>query len=130
MTNKDAVKALKQIKTYCDAELLDELDYAIQVIEKLEKDGISNPLTEDFTKLKKKHEENKMNGTIWSLVPAIVAIALALITKEVYSSLFIGIVIGGFFFAGPSLTGAADHIFQDGLIAQISDSYNAGILVF
>ena len=53
MTNKDAVKALKQIKTYCDAELLDELDYAIQVIEKLEKDGISAPLTEDFTKLKK-----------------------------------------------------------------------------
>ena len=71
-----------------------------------------------------------MTGTFWSLVPAIVAIALALITKEVYSSLFIGIVIGGFFFAGPTLTGAADHIFQDGLIAQISDSYNAGILVF
>ena len=40
-----------------------------------------------------------MIGTFWALVPAIVAIALALITKEVYSSLFIGIVIGGIFYA-------------------------------
>ena len=46
-----------------------------------------------------------MIGTFWSLVPPVVAITLALITKEVYSSLFIGIVIGGLFFSGFSFTG-------------------------
>ena len=40
-----------------------------------------------------------MIGTFWSLVPPVVAIALALITKEVYSSLFIGIVIGAVFYS-------------------------------
>ena len=76
-----------------------------------------------------------MIGTFWSLVPAIVAIVLALITKEVYSSLFIGIFIGAVFFAcsvpgGFTLSGLSTHLFQDGLIAQLSDSYNVGILVF
>lgn len=52
MTNFEVIKALKQIKTYCAANSLDELDYAISVIEKLEKDGISNPLNTDFSKLK------------------------------------------------------------------------------
>ena len=71
-----------------------------------------------------------MVGTFWSLVPAIVAIALALITKEVYSSLFIGIIIGGVFYSGLSFTGFFTHVFQDGFIAQLSDSYNVGILLF
>ena len=70
-----------------------------------------------------------MQGTIWSLLPPIVAIALALITKEVYSSLFIGIVVGGFLYAG-SFVGMMEHIFTDGLIAVLSDSYNVGILIF
>lgn len=70
-----------------------------------------------------------MQGTFWALVPAIVAIGLALITKEVYSSLFLGIVVGGFFYAG-NFEGAMNHIFTDGLIGQLSDSYNVGILVF
>ncbi len=52
MTNEKAIKALKQIKTYCAATMLDELDYVIQVMEKLEKDGIKEPLNTDFTKLK------------------------------------------------------------------------------
>ena len=74
-----------------------------------------------------------MVGTFWALVPAIVAIALALITKEVYSSLFIGIVIGGVFYAidaASGFTGFFTHIFNDGMIAQLSDSWNVGILVF
>jgi len=74
-----------------------------------------------------------MVGTFWALVPAIVAIALALITKEVYSSLFIGIVIGGIFYAidaASGFTGFFTHIFNDGMIAQLSDSWNVGILVF
>ncbi len=74
-----------------------------------------------------------MIGTFWALVPAIVAIALALWTKEVYSSLFIGIVIGGIFYAietAAGFPGFFNHIFSDGMIAQLSDSYNVGILVF
>jgi len=74
-----------------------------------------------------------MVGTFWSLVPAIVAIALALITKEVYSSLFIGITIGGLFYAidgALGFTGFFEHIFKDGMISQLSDSYNVGILIF
>ena len=71
-----------------------------------------------------------MVGTFWSLVPAIVAIALALITKEVYSSLFIGILIGGVFYSGLSFTGFFTHVFQDGFITQLSDSYNVGIILF
>ena len=91
-----------------------------------------------------------MVGTFWSLVPPIVAIALALITKEVYSSLFIGILIGGAFFAidasffgtvaqnladgeaapAGGFTGFFTHVFNDGMIAQLSDAWNVGILIF
>ena len=74
-----------------------------------------------------------MVGTFWSLVPAIVAIALALITQEVYSSLFIGVVIGAAFFAGSNGSGFSGFLtqtFQDGLVKSIADPYNIGILVF
>ncbi len=74
-----------------------------------------------------------MTGSFLSLVPAIVAIALALITKEVYSSLFIGVAIGGAFYAigaASGFTGFFTHIFKEGMIAQLSDSWNVGILVF
>ena len=71
-----------------------------------------------------------MYATFWSLLPPIIAIALALITKEVYSSLFIGIIVGGLLYSGGSFTGTLNHIFSDGMIAQLSDAYNVGILVF
>jgi Na+/H+ antiporter NhaC len=71
-----------------------------------------------------------MYATFWALVPPIVAIALALITKEVYSSLFIGILVGALFYSGFSFEGTVLHIFNDGIIAVLSDSYNMGILVF
>ena len=70
-----------------------------------------------------------MYGTFWALVPAVVAILLALITKEVYSSLFLGIIVGSIFYAG-NFEGTMNHIFSEGLVAQLSDSYNVGILVF
>ena len=77
----------------------------------------------------------QLYGTFWSLVPPIVAIALALITKEVYSSLFIGIVIGGFLYAIGSpdynlFEGTFRHVLYDGITGNLSDSYNVGILVF
>lgn len=71
-----------------------------------------------------------MYGTFWALVPPIVAIALALITKEVYSSLFIGIVVGGLFWANFNFTGTFEHVIVDGIIGSLSDSWNVGILVF
>ena len=71
-----------------------------------------------------------MYATFWALVPPIVAIVLALITKEVYSSLFIGILVGGLFYSGFQFEGTVIHIFQDGIISVLSDAYNVGILVF
>ncbi|MCR5733742.1 MAG: Na+/H+ antiporter NhaC family protein [Lachnospiraceae bacterium] len=72
----------------------------------------------------------EVQATFWALVPSLVAIILALITKEVYSSLFVGIIVGGLFFSGFSFEGTLVHIFNDGLIAQLSDPYNVGILLF
>ncbi len=71
-----------------------------------------------------------MYASFWALIPPIVAILLALITKEVYSSLFIGILVGGLFFSGFSFEGTITHIFDDGFVAVLSDSYNMGILIF
>ncbi len=68
--------------------------------------------------------------TIVSLLPAIIAIALALITKEVYSSLFIGILCGGLIFSGFSFTGTMQHVFVDGMVGSLADAWNVGILVF
>ncbi|MDO4522839.1 MAG: Na+/H+ antiporter NhaC family protein [Eubacteriales bacterium] len=69
-------------------------------------------------------------GTIWSLVPPLVAILLALITKEVYSSLFVGIVVGALFYSGGAFERCVNHVLSGGIIAVLSDSYNVGILVF
>ncbi len=71
-----------------------------------------------------------MYATFWALVPPIVAIVLALITKEVYSSLFVGILVGGLFYSGFDFEGTFTHIFNDGFVAVLSDSYNVGILIF
>ena len=69
-------------------------------------------------------------ATFWALVPPVVAIGLALITKEVYSSLFIGFLMGGILYSGFSFEGTITHIFEDGMINVLSDSYNVGILIF
>ena len=69
-------------------------------------------------------------GTFWSLIPPVVAIVLALLTKEVYSSLFIGIVVGGLFYAGFHFETTVVHVFSDGMISVLSDGWNVGILIF
>ena len=68
--------------------------------------------------------------TPWSLLPAVIAIALALITKEVYSSLFIGILTGGLLYSSFNFEGTLLHVFNDGIVASLADSYNVGIPVF
>ena len=69
-------------------------------------------------------------NTFWSLLPPIIAIALALITKEVYSSLFIGIVVGGLLYSNFAFEATVLHVFNDGIVASVTDSYNMGILIF
>lgn len=74
-------------------------------------------------------EQPALYASAWAIVPPVAAILLALITKEVYSSLFIGIVIGGVLYAG-NFEGTLTHVVSDGIIGSLSDSYNVGILVF
>ena len=69
-------------------------------------------------------------NSFWALLPPIIAIMLALITKEVYSSLMIGIIAGGLLYAEFNPVGALNHVFVDGMIAQVSDAWNVGILIF
>ncbi|MEE1043477.1 MAG: Na+/H+ antiporter NhaC family protein, partial [Clostridia bacterium] len=71
---------------------------------------------------------SNMYSTFWALIPPVVAIVLALITKEVYSSLFVGIVIGGLFATNFSPIKTIDAVVNDGLIGAVSDL--AGIFLF
>ena len=71
-----------------------------------------------------------MYGTFWALIPPIVAIVLALITKETYSSLFVGILVGALFVAGFNPVGTIDTMISDGFIGAIADGWNAGIFLF
>ena len=69
-------------------------------------------------------------ATFWSLVPPVVAIVLALITKEVYSSLFVGILVGAILYSGGNFEVTVNQIFSGGMISVLSSSSNVGILVF
>ncbi|MCR5575396.1 MAG: Na+/H+ antiporter NhaC family protein [Oscillospiraceae bacterium] len=75
-------------------------------------------------------EETHMSGTFWALVPPIVAIVLALITKETYSSLFVGILVGALFVGGFNPVASLDAMINDGFIGAIADGWNAGIFMF
>ena len=69
-------------------------------------------------------------GTFMALAPPVIAIVLALVTKEVYSSLFIGVLAGALLYSNFNIIGAVDTIVNDGLIANVGDAWNAGILIF
>lgn len=71
-----------------------------------------------------------VQASVWSLLPPLVAITLALLTKEVYSALFAGIVCGGMLYSGFQFEKTIDHIYTEGLVTVLSDSYNVGILIF
>ena len=66
----------------------------------------------------------------WSLLPPVIAIVLALITKEVYFSLFVGIVTGGLLYSNFSFEGTINAIFTDAMVSKLSDPWNVGILIF
>ena len=71
-----------------------------------------------------------VQATFWGLVPPIIAIGLALITKEVYSSLFIGILAGALLYTGFNFEATVNHVFSGGIVTVLSDTGNLGILVF
>ena len=73
---------------------------------------------------------SRFYNSIFSLFPPVLAIILALITKEVYSSLFIGILAGGLLYSNFNPVNTVQHILDDGMISVLSDSYNVGILIF
>ena len=72
--------------------------------------------------------EADVTGSIWAFLPPIIAIGLALITKEVFSSLFVGIVAGGILASSYSFTGTVDIVVSDGIISAVADT--AGIFAF
>ena len=68
-----------------------------------------------------------------ALLPSVIAIALALITKEVYTSLFTGIIIGALLNSNFNLERALNtFLFQEngGMVSKLADSWNVGILIF
>ena len=72
-------------------------------------------------------------STFFSLLPPVIAIVLALNTKEVYTSLLVGIASGALLYANGNLELALNTLFfheEGGMIAKLSDSSNVGILVF
>ncbi len=73
---------------------------------------------------------NVFFGSWWAILPPLIAIFLALVTKEVYSSLFVGIVAGGLLYSGFSFEGTITHVMSDGFVKSVADSYNIGILLF
>ena len=109
------------------------LDYAYEYI-----DGYADAITADENvdvNIKEavgqvRQDVTPFYATIWSIIPAIIAIVLALITKEVYSSLFVGILAGGLLYANFNFETTLTHVVQDGFIGSLADSYNVGILIF
>lgn len=90
----------------------------------------SNFETNIKTALAKVRESIKTYATFWALLPPIIAIVLALITKEVYSSLFIGILAGGLIYSNFNFEKTVVHVFKEGFIDSVADSYNIGIIIF
>ncbi|MBO6167326.1 MAG: Na+/H+ antiporter NhaC family protein [Kiritimatiellae bacterium] len=74
--------------------------------------------------------QNRFFGSWLAILPPLIAIILALVTKEVYSSLFAGIVSGGLLYSGFSFEGTIKHVMSDGFVSSVADGYNIGILLF
>lgn len=114
-----------------DYDLSDEssaMEYVGAYADNIEADeGFESHVSTAIAKIR---ESISTYATFWSLVPPIVAIALALITKEVYSSLVIGIIVGGVLYSGGNFETTINHVISDGFVANLADSYNMGIIIF
>lgn len=107
-----------------------DFDTATEYLDEYTTQRNEDPNFEENSKLALEtvRSEIPLYSTFWALVPPIIAIVLALITKEVYSSLFIGIVVGGLLSANFSVTKTVDNVVSGGLIDAVSGT--AGIFVF
>lgn len=85
---------------------------------------------EDAAESEEEEYQSSMYSTFWALVPPIVAIVLALLTKEVYLSLGVGIIAGALFYADFNPVFALESMFKKGMIAKLADSWDVGILIF
>lgn len=103
-------------------------DYVDAYADNLEADP--NFKTHIDSAISKVRESIKSYATFWALIPPIIAIVLALITKEVYSSLIIGIVVGGVIYSGANFEGTIKHVISEGFVSSLADEYNMGILIF
>ncbi len=111
---------------------LTDFDAAMEYV-----DGYADKLQEDEnfetniqTALAAVRTEIPSYATLLAILPPIIAIVLALITKEVYSSLFIGILAGGLIYSGFNLETTMNHVFNTGFITTVADAYNIGIIIF
>ena len=84
--------------------------------------------TETTGEAESEEVENKFVNSFWALIPPIIAIGLALITKEVYSSLLIGIIVGALLSSSFNITKAIDNLVNEGFISAVSGT--AGIFIF
>lgn len=111
-----------------DAGVLGAIDYTGSYADNLQSD---ENFEENVDKaIATVHIEIPAYATFWALLPPLIAIALALITKEVYSSLFIGIVVGGVLYANFNFEGSLVHVVRTGFMETIADPGNIGILIF
>lgn len=111
-----------------DAGVLGAIDYTGSYADNLQSD---ENFEENVDKaIATVHTEIPAYATFWALLPPLIAIALALITKEVYSSLFIGIVVGGVLYANFNFEGSLVHVVRTGFMETIADPGNIGILIF
>ena len=115
-------------KTYNLAELDSAKEYVDKYADNVQQDKEFKQ--HEAQALKTIRTENRFFGSWWAILPPLIAIFLALITKEVYSSLFIGIVSGGLLYSGFAFEGTLTHVMQKGFVSSIADAYNIGILLF
>ena len=73
-------------------------------------------------------QKSSFCGTFWALAPAILAIVLALLTKEVYSSLFAGVVLGACFVTQFTALDTVNFVVNQGLITALKDT--SGVFIF
>ena len=134
--NDEAVKLITESSEYSSETMSEEDAENYRTAASTFIDNYSeNVGGEDFTEnldkaLIAKRDDVRPYATWLALLPPIIAIALALITKEVYSSLFIGILAGALLYSNFSLRGTIDHLFSGGFIAAVADAYNIGIIFF
>ncbi len=127
-TVSDGSEGSAEVMPEGDAETAPENNSTVLAPE----DGAEEILTE--TEEEEEEYSSFFEGTFWALLPPIIAIVLALITKEVYSSLFLGILSGGILYAisntGFSFETMFNAVVHEGFIVNLADEWNVGILIF